>query len=136
MGGVIRERGDPLYKPHHIFVLDPLEITALGLKVRKQMNGDQRWEKMVRAKRHHPDADKTVCIAYGAIIYSALFPDRVAADMRPPEDWKREAGIDEAGLHEARQILADINPEWEAKMNVRREVNEQMDEATLKNGIQ
>lgn len=115
------------YKPHHIFVLDPLEIVAIGIKVRKGMNGEQRWEKMVKAKMQHPDFQKIACVAYGALIYPALFPDRVAPDMRPPEEWRREAGIDEAGLYEARKVMEEMYPDWQAKMDVRREINEAMD---------
>ena len=119
------------YVPQHIFVLDPLEITALGLKVRKQMDGDNKWARMVRAKNRHPDARKLVCAAYGALIYSALFPDRVAPDMRPPEEWRKEAGIDEAGLFEARQIMEEMYPDWSTKMEIRQAVNDAMDEAKL-----
>jgi hypothetical protein len=63
----------------------------------------------------------------GAIIYTALFPDRTHADHRPPEAWKREVGITEASLWEARKQLELEDPDFSWKREVRQKVNEEMD---------
>lgn len=124
MGGL-----DAIYKPLPIYVLDPLEITAMGLKVRKGRNGERRWEQALNAKWSHPDPQKTVCVHEGAIIYSALFPERTHKDHRPPADWLKEAGITEATLAEAKSLLELDDPNFQAKRDVRAAVNDAMDAA-------
>lgn len=131
MGGVIRERGDRLYKPVSTYVIDPLEYVAMGLHVLSKQNGERRWEAMKQAKREHPDWQKSSLFAYGAVIHVHMFPSRTAPDMRPPEDWKREAGITEATLHAAKMQLIAEDPDYEAKIAVRKEINEAMDQAYL-----
>jgi hypothetical protein len=128
---VIRERGDPLYKPHHIFVLDPLEYVALCLNVLKGRKGEERLEQMRKAKFAHPDHQKIALVAHGALIYTALYPDKTHKDMRPPEAWMHMAGITEGALWEARKQLTEEDPEWQAKADLRREVQDAMDQATL-----
>lgn len=115
------------YKPLPIFVLDPLEYTAMGLSVLKGMNGERRWEQAQKAKWHHPDPQKTACVHGGAIIYTALFPDRTHKDHRPPEAWRREVGITEASLAEARKQLDLEDPNWSWKREFRESINEDMD---------
>lgn len=127
MGGVVKSVREHYYKPHHIFVLDPLEYVAMGLNVIKARNGEERWKRMHKDKWKHPDAQKIACVAYGALIYTALFPDRTHADMRPPEDWKHEAGITESSLWDAKKQLIDEDPEWEIKQRARIDVNAEMD---------
>ncbi len=122
-------RKETPYKPLSIYVLDPLEYTAMGLHMLKGMNGEARWEQCHKAKWAHPDPQKTACVHNGAIIYTALFPDRKPhADMRPPEAWKREVGITEASLWEARQQLELEDPDWSKKMQTRQLINEAMDD--------
>lgn len=120
-------RPDRPYKALPIFVLDPLEYTAMGLAVLKGMKGEQCWERAKAARFAHPDPQKTACVHGGAIIYTALFPDRTHREHRPPEAWKREVGITEASLAEARQALELDDPNFTAKMDVRRAVNAAMD---------
>lgn len=125
---VTREKA---YKPLPIFVLDPLEYVAMGLNILKGMNGEARWERMHKEKWKHPDAQKIACVAHGALIYTALWPERTHKDMRPPLDWKLDAGINEASMWEAKRQLMSEDPEWEAKREVRQSINEQMDAAHL-----
>lgn len=115
------------YKPLPIYVLDPLEYVAMGLQVLKGMNGEARWEQMHKAKWKHPDAQKIACIAHGAMIYTATFPERTHKDMRPPLDWKLEAGITDASMWEAKKQLIEEDPNWQEKRDIRQEINEAMD---------
>lgn len=92
----------------------------MGLAVRKGMDGEARWERAVAAKWFHPDPQKTVCVHEGAIIYSALYPDKTHKDHRPPADWMKEAGITEANLAEARKHLELDDPNWAAKQAIRK----------------
>lgn len=115
------------YKPLPIYVLDPLEIVAMGLHVRKGRNGEKRWEQAVAAKWFHPDPMKTVCVHEGAIIYSAAFPERTHKQHRPPADWLKEAGITGESLAAARDMLDLNKPDWQAKRDVRKAVNDAMD---------
>jgi len=119
---------DKHYKAPPIFVLDPLEITALGIKVRKGVNGETRWERMKAAKWAHPDPLKTYCFAHGALIYVHIYPERTAPGMRPPEAWKREAGITEESLWEARQLLELQDPGYGERRDFRQQLNEELDE--------
>lgn len=118
---------DTPYKPLPIFVLDPLEYTAMGLAVLKRRNGEKLWEQCHKAKWHHPDPQKVACVHNGAIIYTALFPNRTHAAHRPPKAWLHEAGVTEASLAEAKKALHEEDPHWEAKRDVRKAVNEIMD---------
>lgn len=120
-------RLDRPYKPLSIFVLDPLEYTALGLAVMKGMDGERRWERAKAARFAHPDPQKTACVHGGAIIYTALFPDRTHREHRPPEAWRREVGITESSLAEAKKLLELDQPGFAAKLDVRNAVNEAMD---------
>lgn len=122
-------RRDRQYKPLPIFVLDPLEYTAMGLHILKGMNGESRWEQCQKARFKHPDPQKTACVLNGAIIYTALFPDRTHKGHRPPEAWLREVGVTEASLAEARAALELDDPNWGQKIELRREINEIMDKA-------
>jgi hypothetical protein len=122
-------RPDRPYKPLHIFVLDPLEYTAMGLAVMKKMGGEKAWERARAARFAHPDPQKTACVHAGAIIYTAFFPERTHKEHRPPEAWMREVGITEASLAEARKLLELDQPNYSAKMDVRRAVNDAMDAA-------
>lgn len=122
MGGIARL--DKQYKPLHIFVLDPLEFVALGLKL-----GEEKMKKCIKDKWNHPDPQKTACVAHGAIIYTATFPERTHKDHRPPEAWLHEAGITEAMLHQALKHLELDDPQWEAKREIRRQVNEMADKS-------
>lgn len=120
---------DKQYKPLPIYVLDPLEYVALGLHILKGMDGEKKWERCHKEKWKHPDPQKVACVAHGALIYTALWPERTHKDMRPPLDWKLDAGINEATLWEAkRQLMAD-DPDWQAKRDLREALNEQMDAA-------
>lgn len=119
-----REKG---YKPPSTYVLDPLEFTTMGLQVRKKRDGEHRWMRMVNERFQHPDSMKTSCVAFGAIIYVHMFPERSAPGMTPPEEWKKEAGITEATLFETKQILEEMDPEYGAKRDFREELNRQMD---------
>ncbi len=123
MGGVSQ-----YYKPLSIYVLDPLEIVAMGLSIRKGRNGEGRWEQAVKAKWHHPDPQKTVCVHEGAIIYSAAFPERTHKDHRPPLDWMKEAGITEASLAEAKKLLDLERPGFQEKRDIRKAVIDAMDD--------
>lgn len=118
---------DQYYKALSIFVLDPLEYVAMGLNILKGMNGEARWEAMHKEKWKHPDAQKIACVAHGALIYTAMWPERTHKDMRPPLDWKLDAGITDANMWEAKQQLISEDPSWEAKQKVRQEINEAMD---------
>lgn len=118
---------DIKYRPLPIFVLDPLEYTAMGLQVIKGMNGEARWDQMVNAKWQHPDAQKIACVAHGALVYVATFPERTHKDMRPPLDWKLEAGITDASMWEAKKQLIADDPQWEQKREIREGINEAMD---------
>lgn len=120
---------DKPYTPLSIYVLDPIEYVALGLNILKMRDGEKKWEQMQRDRFNHPDPQKTVAVAHGAIIYTALFPDRTHKESRPPEDWKLDAGITEATMHEARKQLEIEDPNYEARMAVRKEINRAMDEA-------
>lgn len=120
-------RLDPIYKPLPIFVLDPLEYTAMGLTVMKGRNGEARWQQCHRAKWHHPDPQKVACVHNGAIIYTALFPERTHAAHRPPEAWLRDSGVTEGSLADARRLLHEEDPEWQSKRNLRKSINEIMD---------
>lgn len=122
-------KADKPYKPLSIYVLDPIEYTAMGLQILKGRDGEKRWEQMHKDKWNHPDPQKVAVVAYGALIYTALFPDRTHKEARPPEDWKREAGITEASLYEARKQLELQDPDYGARMAVRKEINRAMDQA-------
>lgn len=126
MGGVIKSRGDPLYKPLPIFVLDPLEYVALGLSL-----GERGMEQAKAARLFHPDPQKVACVHNGAIIYTALFPERTHVGHRPPEAWLLDAGITPKWLSQARKMLELEDPLWQQKRALRQSINEQMDEAQL-----
>lgn len=131
MGGVVRSIRDAIYKPLPIFVLDPLEYTALGLSILSSMNGERRWQQCQDARWAHPDPQKVACVHAGAIIYTALFPERTHKEHRPPEAWMREAGITPHALSEARKQLELQDPLWQEKRAARQLINEHMDGATL-----
>lgn len=121
-------RPDVPYYPLPIFVLDPLEYTAMGLAVLKGMDGEKKWERAQRAKWQHPDPQKTACVWGNAIIYTALFPDRTHKDHRPPEAWKHEVGITEASLAEAKRQLELEDPDFAWKRELRESINDTMDD--------
>jgi len=118
------------YKPVSTYVLDPLEYTALGIQVAKKMNGEAKWKQIEEARWNHPDGAKSSCFINGAVIYVHLKPDRSAPGMRPPADWLHEAGITDASLWEARQLL-DLKENFTFREEVRNEIFEQMDAAQL-----
>ncbi len=126
--GVIKSRGEAAYKALPIFVLDPLEYVAMGLQILKRRNGEARWEACQKAKWIHPDAQKIACVAHGALIYTAFNPDKTHKDMRPPLDWKLDAGITEANLWEAKKQLQSEDPEWQDKRDARLDAYNSMDE--------
>lgn len=124
---IIKTRGDAAYKPLPLYVLDPLEYVALGLHYLKQMNGEKKWEQCHRDRKKHPDWQKLACVAHGALIYTAPFPERTHKPYRPPLDWKLDAGITDAVMHEAKMHLMEEDPAWEAKRALRESINEHMD---------
>jgi len=117
------------YKPLPIYILDPLQYTTMALQILKGMNGWERWGACEKAALEHPDSQKIACIAHGAIIYTAPFPDRLAPDMLPPADWLHEAGITESTLWDAKKKLMDTDPNWQAKRDLHQAINEEMDQA-------
>jgi hypothetical protein len=127
VGGVIHR--DTYYKPVSTYVIDPMEYVAMGLHVLSKKRGEQRWQEMKDARRKHPDWQKSALFAYGAVIHVHVFPERTAPGMSPPEDWKREAGITESTLHAAKMQLIAEEPEYEAKIAIRKQINEAMDQA-------
>lgn len=119
---------DKPYQPLSIYVLDPLEYVALGLHVLKGKKGEKRWAQCQNEKWKHPDPQKTCCVFNGAIIYTALWPDRTHRDHRPPADWLIDSGITEETLWEAKKQLIEQDPDWQAKRDIRAEINEVMDQ--------
>lgn len=116
------------YKPLSIFVLDPLEYTAMGLHVLKGRNGEARWEQCHKDKWKHPDPQKVACVHNGALIYTAMWPDRTHKDHRPPEAWLREVGVTPATLADARKALELQDPDFQKKRDLRQQINEAMDD--------
>jgi hypothetical protein len=94
----------------------------LGLKL-----GEKKWGQVVKEKWKHPDPQKTICFHEGALIYSALWPEKTHKDFRPPLDWMKEAGITEASLSEARKQLELADPDWSAKRAFREAIWDDMD---------
>ena len=64
------------------------------------------------------------------MIYTAFNPDKTHKDMRPPEDWKHEAGITASSLWEAKRQLQSEDPEWQEKRDARLGAFEAMNDAT------